>query len=406
MSNQTGHQKINWAAQHSPVLNAIKKKYFSDGTFKGVNIGVTIPLEAKTAYLCIILKESGANVAVAATAPGYLQEDVAAALADYGVAVYASGDASAEEFERNLERVVATEPSLLIDDRAELTRILITKRQDLIPKVWGGGEQTTSGITKIKNMEREGVLKYPMIASNDAECKHLFDNRYGTGQSVWAAILANTNLFVGGKNVVVAGYGWCGKGLARRADGLNARVIVCEVNPVRALEAVADGFTVMSLTQAAEAGDFFITSTGCKHVFRGEHFERMKDGAVLANAGGVDIEIDVEGLQKIAAGSKEVRRNITQYTLSNGRRINVLCRGLLVNLAGGDGHPVEIMDLTFAVQALAVYYLAKNRGKLENKLYPLPREIDFDIARTKLESMGIFIDSLTGEQQEFLRSWT
>jgi len=400
-----GRLKINWVAQHAPVLNAIKGKYLSDGTLRGVNIGVTIPLEAKTAYLSIILKEAGAHVAVAGTAPGYVQDDVAAALAEAGVTVFAEADGTPEVFERHLERVVHTGPQLLVDDRAELTRILITKRPDLRDKVWGGGEQTTSGVTKVRNMERDGVLPYPMIASNDAECKHLFDNRYGTGQSVWTAILALTNLYLGGRQVVIAGYGWCGKGLARRAKGLGARVTVCEVDPVRALEAVADGFDVASLEEAAGRGEYFVTSTGCTQVFRPEHFGRMRDGAILANAGGVDTEIDGPGLEAMAAGHREVRRHITQYLMPDGRRINLLCRGRLVNLAGGDGHPVEIMDLTFGVQALAVYHVARHRDQLEKRLYPLPREIDQDLARIMLEARGIAIDRWTPEQEQFLRQW-
>lgn len=400
-----GRLKIDWVAQHAPVLNAIQVKYLSDGTLNGVNIGVTIPLEAKTAYLALVLKASGADVALAGTAPGYVQDDVAAALAEAGVTVFAQADASPEEFKQNLERVVDTKPHLLVDDRAELTRILITKRPDLQSNVWGGGEQTTSGITKVRNMEREGVLPYPMIASNDAECKHLFDNRYGTGQSAWTAILALTNLYLGGREVVIAGYGWCGKGLARRAKGLGARVTVCEVDPVRALEALSDGFAVRSLMEAAAIGEYFITSTGCLHVFGPAHFERMRDGAILANAGGVDIEIDVESLERMAVASQEVRRQITQYTLPNNRRLNVLCRGLLVNLAGGDGHPVEIMDLTFSVQAMAVYYIAKRRGQLANRLYPLPKEIDHDLARILLEARGLTLDRLTPAQAQFLLQW-
>lgn len=401
----SGRKKIEWVAQHAHVLNRLYEKFLSDGTFKGVNVGVVVPLEAKTAYLSILLHRAGANVALAGTAPLYVQDDVAAACAEYGVTVFAVGDASAEEFERNLERVIATEPVLLVDDRAEFTRILLTKRQDLAARVWGGSEQTTSGVTKLRNMERDGLLRFPVIAGNDAQCKQLFDNRYGTGQSALGAILALTNLYLGGRTVVVCGYGWCGKGLARRAAGLNARVVVCEVDPVRALEAHADGFAVMSLVKGAECGDFFITSTGSCHVLGAEHFERMKDGAVLANAGGVDVEIDVDALEHLAAEKREVRRHITEYRLANGRRLHLLCQGRLVNIAGADGHPVEIMDLSFAVQAMAIYHLAKKRGQLEPKVHQLPAEIDAEIARTKLETLGIRIDSLTEEQKEFLRRW-
>ena len=400
-----GQRKIRWVEQHAHVLNALFKKYLSDGTLRGVPIGVCIPLEAKTAYLSILLHRAGARVALAGTAPGYVQDDVAAGVAAEGVTVFAAADGSQKEFDANLERVVDTKPVLLVDDRAELTRLLLTTRKDLASKVWGGSEQTTSGVTKLRNVEREGLLVFPMIAGNDAMCKHLFDNRYGTGQSVFAAMLALTNLYFGGKTVVLAGYGWCGKGLARRAVGLNARVVVCEVDPVRALEAYADGFTVLSMEQAAARGDYFITSTGTAGVFRREHFERMKEGAILANAGGVDEEIDVPALAALATSRREVRRHIEEYKLKDGRRLYLLCQGKLVNLAGGDGHPVEIMDLSFAVQALAIHHIARNRGKLAPRVLPLPLEIDREIARTKLETLGLAIDQLTAEQQDFLRRW-
>ena len=400
-----GQRKIAWVAQHAPVLNAVYRKYLSDGTLRGVNVAVCVPLEAKTAYLTLLLHRAGARVALAGTAPGYVQDDVAAGVAAQGVTVFSVADASAEEFEANLTRTVETDPVLLVDDRAELTRILHTTQRHRRERVWGGSEQTTSGVTKLRNMEREGALAFPVIAGNDAMCKHLFDNRYGTGQSVFTAMMALTNLYFGGKTVVVAGYGWCGKGLARRAAGLNARVVVCEVDPVRALEAVADGFTVMPFSEAASSGDFFITSTGTNAVFRREHFERMKDGAVLANAGGLDTEIDVPALEALAKESREARRHITEYRLADGRRLALLCQGRLVNIAGGDGHPVEIMDLSFAVQALAIYHLARHRGELAPGVHELPVEIDREIARIKLETLGVSIDALTAEQEEHRRSW-
>ena len=400
-----GQRKIRWVEQHASVLNAIFKKHLADGTLRDVPVGVCIPLEAKTAYLTILLHRAGARVALAGTGPGYVQDDVAAAVAGEGVTVFAEADASAEGFEAHLNRVLDTGPVLLVDDRAEFTRLLHTTRKPQAAQVWGATEQTTSGVTKLRNLEREGLLTYPVIAGNDALCKHLFDNRYGTGQSVFAAMLALTNLYFGGKTVVLAGYGWCGKGLARRAAGLNARVVVSEVDPVRALEAVTDGYRVMPLLEAARLGDFFITSTGTHGVLGREHFERMKDGAILANAGGLDTEIDVAGLAALAKEKREARRHITEYRLADGRRLHLLCGGLLVNLAGGDGHPVEIMDLSFAVQALAIHHLAKNRGKLKPGVHPLPLEIDREIARTKLETLGVSIDSLTPEQQDFLRRW-
>jgi adenosylhomocysteinase len=400
-----GAKKIAWVAQHAPVLNAAFERKLCDGSLRGVNVAVCVPLEAKTAYLTLLLKRAGANVALAGTAPGYVQDDVAAAIAQEGVIVFANASASAEEFEEHLIGTIRTNPALLVDDRGELTRILHTKETARLPKVWGATEQTTSGVTKLKNMERDGILRYPIIAGNDAMCKHLFDNRYGTGQSTFTAILALTNMYLGGRTVVVAGYGWCGKGLARRAAGLQSRVVVCEVDPVRALEAVADGFAVMPLAVAAERGDFFVTSTGTHAVFRREHFERMKDGAVLANAGGLDTEIDVPALTAMATDVRDVRRQITEYRLPDGRRLHLLAGGKLVNIAGGDGHPVEIMDLSFTVQALAIHYLARHRGELPPGVHPLPPDIDREIAAIKLETLGVAIDSLTDDQVEMRRRW-
>jgi adenosylhomocysteinase len=400
-----GLSKIRWVEQHAPVLNEIYRKYLGDGTLSGLSIAVCVPLEAKTAYLTLLLHRAGARVALAGTAPGYVQDDVAAAVAQQGVTVFSVGDASAEEFETNLTHSVEDDPVLLVDDRAELTRILHTKRPQSVPKVWGASEQTTSGVTKLRNMAREGKLLFPVIAGNDAMCKHLFDNRYGTGQSVFTAITSLTNLFLAGRAVVIAGYGWCGRGLARRASGLGARVIVCEIDPVRALEAIADGFTVMPLADAAAAGDFFITSTGTHGVYQASHFEKMKDGAVLANAGGLDTEIDVPALERLAREKVEARRQITEYRMGDGRRLHLLCGGRLVNIAGGDGHPVEIMDLSFSVQALAIYHLARHRGELAPGVHDLPVEIDREIASIKLETLGVGIDRLSAEQEEHRRRW-
>jgi adenosylhomocysteinase len=400
-----GLSKIRWVEQHAPVLNAIYAKYLSDGTLKGLSIAVCVPLEAKTAFLTLLLHRAGARVALAGTAPGYVQDDVAASIAEQGVTVFSVGDASPAEFEENLTRSVEDDPVLLVDDRAELTRILHTKRPQSVKNVWGASEQTTSGVRKLKNMEREGKLAFPVIAGNDAMCKHLFDNRYGTGQSVFTAIMALTNLFLAGKSVVIAGYGWCGRGLARRASGLGARVTVCEVDPVRALEAIADGYVVSPLLDAAGVGDFFITSTGTHGVYRREHFEKMKDGAVLANAGGLDTEIDVPALDGLAREKSEVRRMITEYRMADGRRLHLLCEGRLVNIAGGDGHPVEIMDLSFSVQALAIYHLARHKGELAPGVHALPVEIDREIASIKLETLGVGIDRLTPDQEEHRRRW-
>ena len=400
-----GAKKIRWVAQHAPVLNAAFERHLCDGSLSGVNVAVCVPLEAKTAYLTLLLKRAGANVALAGTAPGYVQDDVAAAIAQEGVIVFADARASAEEFEEHLTGTIRTDPALLVDDRGELTRILHTKERSRLTNVRGATEQTTSGVTKLRNMERDGILRYPVIAGNDAMCKHLFDNRYGTGQSVFTAILALTNMYVGGRTVVIAGYGWCGKGLARRAAGLQSRVVVCEVDPVRALEAVTDGYAVMPLAEAAEIGDFFVTSTGTNGVFHAAHFEKMKDGAVLANAGGLDTEIDVPALAAMATDVHEARRGITEYRLPDGRRLHLLAEGKLVNIAGGDGHPVEIMDLSFTVQALAIHYLARHHRELPPGVHPLPPEIDREIAAIKLETLGISIDALTEEQLDIRARW-
>ena len=404
-----GHRKIDWAAEHSPVLNIVRDRYLKDGTFDGIGVGVALPIEAKTAYLTVVLAEAGADVAVASPGPFFVQDDVAAALVERGVTVYASSENNPEdadrELERVLDRVVDNKEAVLIDDRAGLVRLVHTTRRDLLGRVRGASEETTSGVAKFRAMEREGILGFPVIAANDARCKYLFDNRYGTGQSTLTAIMQNTNLMVGGKRLVVLGYGWCGKGIARYASGLGARVSVCEVDPVRGLEAYADGFDVLPAIEAAEMGEIFVTATGSTDVLTSEHFERMQDGAILANAGGVDVEIDVEGLARMATGTREVRRNVEEFTTQGGRRLNLIGRGMVVNLTAGDGHPVEIMDLTFAVQALCAHRLANGHASMENKVHLLPKEIDDEVARTKLDVVGMGVDALTPEQKEFLVAW-
>jgi adenosylhomocysteinase len=404
-----GRKKIDWAARHSPVLNAVRDKYLKDGSLEGLGVGVALPIEAKTAYLTVVLAEAGAEVALASPGPFFVQDDVAAALAERGVTVYASSQNPPEESDRELERVLDRaldgRSAVLIDDRAGLVRLVHTTRRNLLGGVLGASEETTSGVAKYKAMEREGVLEIPCIAANDARCKYLFDNRYGTGQSTLTAIMQNTNLMVGGKRVVVLGYGWCGKGIARYAAGLGARVTVCEVDPVRGLEAYADGFDVLPALEAAKIGEVFITATGSQDVLAGSHFERMRDGAVLANAGAVDIEIDTVDLATVAAKVREVRRNVEEFAMPDGRRLYLVGRGLVVNLAAGDGHPVEIMDLTFAIQALCAHHLANNRGRLDPAVHLLPKEIDDEVARIKLEALGMGVDALTPEQEEFLRGW-
>src|SRR5215208_2124580 len=375
-----GHKKIDWAAGHSPVLNRVRDEYLKDGTFDGLGVGVALPIEAKTAYLTVTLAEAGADVAVASPGPFFVQDDVAAALAERGVAV-------------------------LIDDRAGLVRLAHTTRRNLLGLIRGASEETTSGVAKFRAMEREGVLEFPVIAANDARCKYLFDNRYGTGQSTLTAIMQSTNLMVGGKRVVVLGYGWCGKGIARYASGLGARVSVCEVDPVRGLEAYADGFDVLPALDAAEIGEVFITATGSTDVLTAPHFERMRDGAILANAGGVDVEIDVVGLRSTSSEVREVRRNVEEFTTADGRKVHLIGRGMVVNLTAGDGHPVEIMDLTFAIQALCVYRLANEHASMENKVHLRPEEIDDEVAAMKLDALGMGVDALTREQKEFLAGW-
>src|SRR5918993_2041276 len=404
-----GHKKIDWAADHSPVLNTVRERYLKDGIFEGLGVGVALPIEAKTAHLTVVLAEAGADVAVASPGPFFVQDDVAAALAERGVTVYASSEndpADADrELERVLDRVAGDTEAVFIDDRAGLVRLAHTTRRNLLGNVRGASEETTSGVAKFRAMDNEGILEFPVIAANDARCKYRFDNRYGTGQSTITAIMQNTNLMVGGKRVVVLGYGWCGKGITRYAAGLGARVTVCEVDPVRGLEAYADGFDVLPALDAAEIGEGFITATGSRGVLGAEHFERMRDGAILANAGGVDVEIDTASLASAASGSREVRRNVEEFALGDGRRLYLIGRGMVVNLTAGDGHPVEIMDLTFAIQALCVHHLTNNYEGMAPVVHLLPREIDDEVARTKLDAVGMGVDTLTLEQESFLASW-
>lgn len=404
-----GHRKIDWAAEHSPVLNRVRDEYLKDGAFEGLGVGVALPIEAKTAYLTVVLAEAGADVAVASPGPYFVQDDVAAALAERGVTVYASSEGAPEdadrELERVLDRVADSREAVLIDDRAGLVRLAHTTRRNLLLSIRGASEETTSGVAKFRAMEAGGILEFPVIAANDARCKYLFDNRYGTGQSTLTAIMQNTNLMVGGKRVVVLGYGWCGKGIARYAAGLGARVTVCEVDPVRGLEAYADGFDVLSALDAAEVGEVFITATGSRDVLASAHFERMPDGAILANAGGVDVEIDVEDLRATSSEVRNVRRNVEEFTTQDGRKLYLIGRGMVVNLTAGDGHPVEIMDLTFAIQALCAHHLAREHASMDNKVHLLPKEIDDEVARIKLDAVGMGVDSLTPEQERFLASW-
>lgn len=401
----TGHQKIAWVKEHMPLLNILNERYAEKKIFDGLNMVVTIHLEAKTAYLAQTLKNCGANVVVTGSNPLSTQDDVAAALADSGITVFATHACSQEEYDLYLSKALDTKPSLIIDDGGDLVNMLHSTRRELIPNLIGGSEETTTGVHRLKALNEAGKLAFPMIAVNDAYCKYLFDNRYGTGQSSWDGIMRTTNLAVAGKTVVVAGYGWCGKGVAMRAKGLGANVIVTEIDPIKGIEAVFDGFRVMPMREAAKYGDFFVTVTGCKDVITKEHFPLMKDGAVLANAGHFDVEINVKDLEAMTVEpAYEVRKNITTYTMPDGKKINLLGEGRLVNLACGDGHPVEVMDLSFAMQFLAMKYLLEHKGELQNNLYVLPEELNTEIAALKLEAMGAGIDTLTPEQYAYLHA--
>ena len=398
----SGEMKIKWVERNMPVLRGIGKDFAAEKPFAGLKIALSVHLEAKTAYLCRVLEMGGAEMYVTGSNPLSTQDDVAAALAQGGMQVFAHYGCSMEEYEECLCRVLEAGPHIIIDDGGDLVHLMHTRYTHLIPNVLGGCEETTTGIHRLRTMAREGSLRFPMVMVNEADCKHMFDNRYGTGQSVWDGINRTTNLIVAGKYVVVSGYGWCGKGVSLRAKGLGAKVIVTETDPVRALEAVMDGYEVMPMAAAARLGDLFITVTGCSGVITAEHFETMKDGAILTNAGHFDVEVDMAGLEKLAAEKYEARHNIQGYVLPNGKTLFTIAEGRLVNLAAGDGHPAEIMDMSFAVQALSAEYLAKNRGKLQPGVIPVPRELDEAVARRKLSAMGVEIDALSQEQAAYL----
>jgi adenosylhomocysteinase len=397
-----GRMKIEWVRAHMPVLNAIREEFERDLPFKGLRVALSVHLEAKTAYLAEVIRAGGADVAVTGSNPLSTQDDVAAGLVAAGIKVYAWYNATDGEYREHLLSVLDNRPQVIIDDGGDLVNLLHTVRAGQAAEVIGGCEETTTGVRRLENLEREGKLLFPMMAVNNAYCKFLFDNRYGTGESVWSGIMRTTNLVVAGKTVVVLGYGWCGKGVAMRARGLGARVIVCEVDPIRALEALMDGYQVMGGKEAAPAGDIFVTVTGCNDVLDKRHFASMKDGAVLANAGHFDVEINKVQLAGMAVRRRVARKNIEQFDLPGGHKIYLLAEGRLVNLAAGDGHPAEIMDMSFAIQALSARYIVENASNLVKKLYPVPGEIDSRVASLKLKSLGIEIDSLTEEQKAYL----
>jgi adenosylhomocysteinase len=394
--------KIDWVQAHMPVLNTIRKEFERDLPFKDTRVALSVHLEAKTAYLAEVIRAGGAEVAVTGSNPLSTQDDVAAGLAAAGIKVYAWYNATDGEYREHLLSVLENKPQIIIDDGGDLVNLLHTVLREQAGEVIGGCEETTTGVRRLENLEREGKLLFPMLAVNNAYCKFLFDNRYGTGESVWSGIMRTTNLVVAGKAVVVLGYGWCGKGVAMRARGLGARVIVCEIDPIKAIEALMDGYQVMGSEEAACAGDFFITVTGCSDVLTRRHFSVMKDGAILANAGHFDVEINKAHLDGMAVERRQARHNIEQFTLPDGRKLYLLAEGRLVNLAAGDGHPAEIMDMSFAILALSARYIKEKAGRLVKKLYPVPGEIDCRVAALKLQSLGIVIDSLTAEQEAYL----
>jgi len=402
-----GKRRIEWAFQSMPVLQAIRKELIKSQALAGIRISACLHVTTETANLVIALRDGGAEVVLCASNPLSTQDDVAASLVKhYGISTYAIKGEDHETYYKHITSALDHKPHITMDDGCDLVTTLHTQRRELLEGVIGGTEETTTGVIRLKAMAREGVLRYPVIAVNNAMTKHLFDNRYGTGQSTIDGILRATNYLLAGLNFVVAGYGWCGRGVAMRARGLGANVIITEVDPIRALEAVMDGYRVMSMLDAAEIGDIFVTVTGNKHVIRREHFERMKNGAILANSGHFNVEIDLETLARMATSRRKVREFVEEYAFQDGRRLYVLAEGRLINLAAAEGHPASVMDMSFANQALSVEYLVRNAGKLEKQVYDVPPEIDRRVAQMKLESMGIRIDRLTPEQERYLATWS
>ena len=398
----SGEMKINWVERNMPVLRGIGEDFKREKPFAGMKVALSVHLEAKTAYLCRVMEMGGAEMYVTGSNPLSTQDDVAAALVSGGMNVFAEYGCSMEQYEQCLEEVLKVGPNIIIDDGGDLVHLMHTKYTDLIPNVIGGCEETTTGINRLIIMSRKGELKFPMVMVNDADCKHMFDNRYGTGQSVWDGICRTTNLIVAGKYVVISGYGWCGKGVTLRAKGLGAKVIVTETDPVRALEAVMDGYEVMPMAEAAKIGDIFCTVTGGRDIITAEHFPLMKDGAILSNAGHFNIEVDMEALEKMAVRKYEARHNIQGYVMPDGRTLFTIAEGRLVNLAAADGHPAEIMDMSFAIQALSARFLALNKGKLAADVVAVPKDIDEAVARRKLKAMGVEIDTLSRAQSDYL----
>jgi adenosylhomocysteinase len=404
---EEGKRKIQWANQHMPVLQLIRKQFIKDQPLKGIRMSACLHITSETANLAITLRDGGADVVLCASNPLSTQDDVAACLVkDYGIPTFAIKGEDNATYYAHLNAALDHRPQITMDDGADLVTQLLTKRSDLLKGVIGGTEETTTGVIRLRAMVKDGTLKYPIIAVNDALTKHMFDNRYGTGQSSIDGILRATNLLIAGLHVVVSGYGWCGKGVAMRAKGHGADVIVTEISPTRALEAVMDGFRVMPMAEAAKVGDIFITVTGNKSILAHEHFEKMKDGAVISNSGHFNVEIDIPALEKLASSRKHVRPFVEEFSMKDGRKIYLLAEGRLINLAAAEGHPASVMDMSFANQALASEYMVKNASQLKAQVYSVPEAIDRQIAKLKLESMGIQVDKLTPDQEQYLASWS
>jgi len=404
---EEGKRKIQWANQHMPVLQLIRKQFIKDQPLKGIRMSACLHVTSETANLAITLRDGGADVVLCASNPLSTQDDVAACLVkDYGIPTYAIKGEDNATYYAHLNAALEHRPQITMDDGADLVTQLLTKRPDLLKGVIGGTEETTTGVIRLRAMVKDGTLKYPIIAVNDALTKHMFDNRYGTGQSSIDGILRATNLLIAGLHVVVAGYGWCGKGVAMRAKGHGADVIITEISPTRALEAVMDGFRVMPMSEAAKVGDVFITVTGNKSILAHEHFEKMKDGAVISNSGHFNVEIDIPALEKLASAKKTVRPFVEEFAMRDGRKIYLLGEGRLINLAAAEGHPAAVMDMSFANQALASEYMVKNASQLKPQVYSVPEPIDRHIAKLKLDSMGIQVDKLTPDQEQYLSSWS
>ena len=402
-----GRKRIDWANQSMQVLQIIRKEFIKNQPLQGIRIAACLHVTAETANLAITLRDGGADVVLCASNPLSTQDDVAAALVrDSNIPVFAIKGEDNETYYKHIMAALDHKPHITMDDGADLVTTALTKRTDVLEGILGGTEETTTGVIRLRAMAKQGVLRYPIIAVNDADTKHLFDNRYGTGQSTIDGIIRATNFLLAGSKFVVAGYGWCGRGLASRARGAGAEVIITEIDPTKALEAVMDGFRVMSMEEAAKIGDVFCTVTGNKNVLARQHFDLMKDGAIISNSGHFNVEIDIPSLEKLSSSKRTTRTFVDEYTMKDGRRINLLGEGRLINLAAAEGHPASVMDMSFADQAFSCEYMVKNHASLENKVYTVPAELDKRVAKLKLESLGIKIDRLTSEQEEYLASWS